>query len=453
MPTEIISLLSSDSPSPAPSPPPLAVSAEIINIEDSGGSDDSDDLPDLDDLDFSKIRARKRPHSSLSRSTAQASKKNMTTAGEQGQQKKQKVDAKEAKEAREAQKEQKRLEKERAKEERALQKEKQKALAEVNKLRTDKKVSTPEMIVDIPASINSGLKVQIEALLDDMDVQYDTWNSSLDHIVKWRRKVTSRYNKETGLWEPVPMLIEDENHVMVIVQAPEFVKLIFSEEGRDLEAHVLRLTTRFPTSKLIYLIEGLTAWLRKNRNVLNRQFASAVRNLGVTAEPGPSGHRTNNQHQQYVDEDKIEDALLSLQVLHGALIHHTCTPVETAQWVAVFTQHISTIPYRKVRDASADAGFCMDSGQVHAGHDAKDTFVMMLQQITRISPLVAYGISTKYKSVKDLVRGFEEDGPLALVDCSCATKDGTPTDRTIGRVLSKRVHKIFLGQDPASTDV
>ncbi|KAJ8122445.1 hypothetical protein ONZ43_g1364 [Nemania bipapillata] len=269
--------------------------------------------------------------------------------------------------AKEAEKERKRIEKVRAREERVLQKEKEKALAEVNKLRTDKKVSAPEMIVDIPTSINPALKVQIETLLDELSVQHETWGSTIEHVVKWRRKVTSQFDEEMGIWKPIPMRIQDENHVLVIMQAVEFVQLVLSEETHDLEAHILRMKSSFPGLKLIYLIEGLTSWMRKNRNLLNRQFASAVRNLGAGAEPASSSNqprrRNNNQLQEYIDEDKIEDALLSLQVLHGTLVHHTNAPVETAQWVTVFTQHISTIPYRRARDASADAGFCMESGQ------------------------------------------------------------------------------------------
>ncbi|KAI1351909.1 ERCC4 domain-containing protein [Xylaria sp. FL0043] len=416
---------------------------------------DSDGLPDLDNFDFSKIRATKHLPNSLYRPVAQASKqitkKVNKSVEERDRERKQKA------EAREAAKERKRIEKERMKEQRASQKEKERALAEVNKLRTDKKVSTPEMIVDIPASINSGLKVQIEALLSDLDVEHETWDSTVEHVVKWRRKVTSRFNKEIGLWEPISMRVQDECHVLVVMQAAEFVKLVLGEEGHDLEAHVLRMKSKFPSTKLIYLIEGLTPWMRKNRNLLNRQFASAVRNLVTSADPGPSSNQRrhgNNSQQEYIDEDKVEDALLSLQVLHGTLVHHTNASVETAQWVAVFTQHISTIPYRKARDASATAGFCMESGQVLTGDGAKDTYILMLQTIGRLTPPIAYGIVAKYPSLTDLVRGLEEEGPLALAECKKgANKDGALTDRTIGQAISKRVHKIFLGQDPTSTDV
>ena len=417
------------------------------------GASDSDGLPDLGNIDFSKARATNQ--NLASRSTAPRSKQAMKMVSRSTEEKM--LEKRQREEVREAEKERKRIEKERAKEERALQKEREKAMAEVNKLRTDKKVSTPEMIVDIPASINAGLQVQIQTLLGDLDVQHEIWDSTVQNVVKWRRKVTARFNKEMGLWEPIPMRIQDEGHVLVIVQAAEFVKFVLGEEGRDLEAHVLQMKSKFPNVKTIYLIEGLTSWMRKNRTLLNRQFASAVRQLGVNAESeisGQSRRRNNNQPQEYIDEDKIEDALLFLQVTHGTLIHHTSHPVETAQWVAVFTQHLSTIPYRKARDAGTDAGFCMESGQVRTGDGGKDTYILLLQAIARVTPAIAYGIAAKYGSVPDLVRGLEEEGPLALAECKKnANKDGAPTDRIIGPAVSRRIHKIFLGRDPTSTDV
>jgi len=445
---DICDLLSSP---PAPKGPKQSQTEPITAIDGS----ESDELTDLENVDFSKVRTMSRSRSSASQHKSpkkQGAKKAVLSAEERARERKQKAEAKEA------EKERKRIEKERAKEERAMQKEKEKALAEVNKLRTDKKVSTPEMIVDIPASIHPGLKIQIEALLGDLDVQHQTWNSTVEHVVKWRRKVTSRFNEEMGFWEPTPLRIKDEDHVMVILQAAEFVKFVLGNEGQDLEAHVLRMKTKFPNMKLMYLIEGLTPWMRKNRNLLNRQFASAVRGLAVNPEQGSSSsqprRRGNTQNQEYIDEDKVEDGLLSLQVSHGALVHHTNAPVETAQWVVVFTQHISTIPYRKARDASADASFCMDAGQVRTGEGAKDTYIRMLQEITRVTAPIAYGIATKYESVSELVRGLEEEGPLGLAECrKSANKDGALTDRTIGQAISRRIHKIFLGRDPNSTDI
>ncbi|OTB16185.1 hypothetical protein K445DRAFT_317165 [Daldinia sp. EC12] len=432
-------------------------------------SDSDSDLPELSEINFKRLNRRtyslspspprKKAKSTAKVPTAKRVAEPKKTEEEREQEKRQKA------EAREAEKERRRVEKEKAKQQRAIDREKEKALAEVNKLKTDRKVAVPEMIVDLPNTLSVGIKAQIEKLLSSMDVQFQYWNGYVNNVVKWRRKVSSKYNESLGHWEPIPMCVKPEAHVMVIIEATEFVKLVLGPEGQDLEAHVLKMKTSFPESTFIYLIEGLTPWMRKNKNILNRRFASAVRALDTTTHndnndnaAGSSStnqsRRRNNAQQEYIDEDIVEDALLSLQVVHGALIHHTNAQVETAEWVAVFTQHISTIPYRKARDAAADAGFCMEVGQVRTGEDARDTYVRMLQEVTRVTAPIAYGVAAKYATVSQLVRGLEENGPLALENCrKCANKDGAFSDRVIGPAVSKRIYKIFTSLDPGSMDV
>ncbi len=63
-----------------------------------------------------------------------------------------------------------------------------------------------------------------------------------------------------------------------------------------------------------------------------------------------------------------------------------------------------------------DTTFCMDSGQIKTGDDADDTFVKMLQEVSRITVPMAYGIATKCPNVVSLVNGFIGHGPLALED-------------------------------------
>ena len=446
-------LLSSSPPPPSPK----GKEREFIDVDDLAGSD-SDDLPDLADIIFAKRTTAKRSYSvspgkkSKSRKPTGKSIKAVKKAPEEKEaEKKQKA------EQREAERERKRMQKEQEKADRALENVKKKALEEVNKLRTDKKVSTPEMIVDLPSSLDPRRMLQIQELLKDMDVEHSTWDSMTD-IIRWRRKVSSWYNEEQGHWEPVRPHVEPEGHVLVIVGAAEFVELALGIDEQHLEAHVLKVKTGHPGKTIIYLIEGLGPWMRKNRNLRNRQFQSAVRNenpTAATAASTSSGRRRNTQPQEYIDEDSIEDALLSLQVLQGTLIHHTSGPPETAQWVAVFTQHISTVPYRRAREAAtADANFCMESGQVRAGDGPLDTYTRMLQEMTRVTPAIALGVATKFPTVSALVRGLEQQGPLALEACrKSANRDGGFTDRAVGPAVSKRMHKVFTARDPTSTDV
>lgn len=436
---------------------------DLADFPISSDNDDDDEFPDIGGIERSNLGSKAKSKAvAVPRSSAS---KPLTS--------KTKPTAEDKAAMREAEKLRKQREREESKEQRRREKEKADALAEVNKVRTDKKVSTPEMIVDLPSSMNPSIRLQVEALLEDLNVRHYPYNSPVNNVVKWRRKVRARFNEDEGYWEPIPVQrIEPEKHAMVLMPAAEFVELALGANGSDLEAHVLQMQRHYEGDQLVYMIEGLTPWMRKNRNVRNRQFQSAVRNAGADADadaaaaaanaPPPSSQAPQGRRRKdpkpppvYIDEDQVEDALLQLQVAHGVIIHHTAAPIETAQWVATFTQHISTIPYRRQRDAANEsAAFCMDTGQVRTGDGAADTYVRMLQEVVRVTAPIAYGIAGQFPNVGQLVRGLEAEGPLALEGIrKSANRDGAFTDRTIGQAISRRIHKVFTGRDENSTDI
>ena len=242
------------------------------------------------------------------------------------------------------------------KEEKAREKKVAADLAEVNKARTDKKTSTPEMIVDLPASVKGkSVETQTVAFLKGLNVRITTYDSPMPDIIKWRRKVTASFNEEQGHWEPVPEVICDEKHVMCLLSAKDFVSMAstdpIAKDGLTLEAHVLELKEAFPNRTYIFLIEGLECLMRKSKNAKNRAYQAEVLNQLDSGSNSvqATASRRKNITQDIANEDLVEDALLRLQVIYGCLFHHTDATVQTAEWISKFTQHISTIPYRYVR--------------------------------------------------------------------------------------------------------
>ena len=265
--------------------------------------------------------------------------------------------AREKESEKEARKKQKEMEKDEGKEKKRLEKEekaKEKRiaaeLAEVNKSKLDKKDSTPEMIVHLPASINGqSVDTQIREFLKNLGVDATLYQSPMPNVIRWRRKVKARWNPELDYWEPLEyMQIENERHVLCIMSAKEFVALATARnEEQDVETHVAKLKCAYESCIPIYLIEGLQIWMRKNRTAENRAYQAKVLSQAQADETSAVNQpKRRKAPVEVIDEDMIEDALLRLQIMNGCLVHHTMTTVETAEWVANFTQHISTIPYR-----------------------------------------------------------------------------------------------------------
>lgn len=441
--------------------------SNVIDIESSsdGGFDgdgtSDDDLPELNKLTARSAKPRAR--TGLSRSRSEVIPSNNRSRPVQfkksTEERERERETKNA--AKEADKEKKRIQREKDKAEKAREKAQAAALAEVNKLRTDKKISTPEMLVDLSNSLSAELKTQVETFLEPLDVQYTSWDSLVEGTVKWRRKVSSEFNESLARWEPVPRRIEAEKHVAVVLRADKFVGIALSE---DLDDHATKVKSEFPKHHIIYLIEGMAGWFRKNRSKRNRQFTSGVRAQEPTASSSSAPLSTTGNRRrrnpavemtEYISEDIVEDALLHLQVMHDVLIHHTNLCLETAQWIVALTQHISTIPYRRQRDeATMGAGFCMESGQVRTGEDAPDTYIKMLQEIARVTAPIAWGVKAEFGSVSELVSGLVNGGPDRLANAKkSANKDGAVSDRTIGQAVSKRLHKVFTSRDENSVDI
>jgi len=239
------------------------------------------------------------------------------------------------------------------KEEKAREKRIAADLAEVNKLKLDKKDSTPEMIVDLPATIDGqSVDTQIREFLKNLGVDATLYQSPIPNVIRWRRKMKARWNADSDHWEPIDrMEIHEEKHIMCLIPAKEFVALAMAQqEDQDLETHVATLKSAYTDCILIYMIEGLHVWLRKNKTAENRAYQAKVLSQ-AQADGNPTANlqaalTRKKPAPEVIDEDMIEDTLLRLQIMHSCLIHHTHTSVETAEWVANFTQHISTIPYR-----------------------------------------------------------------------------------------------------------
>ncbi|RCI17168.1 hypothetical protein L249_3111 [Ophiocordyceps polyrhachis-furcata BCC 54312] len=425
------------------------VQSQVICIgSDSADGSSGSDLPDVDQIDFT-TRPSNRP-SSFRRVQSDVVRPSLPSSRPAGARPvKRTASSATAAAAKAAEKERKKREREQEKGARAQEKARAAALTEANKLRTDKKVSAREMIVDLPSALASECRTQLELILQELNIQHTTWDSPELCLVKWRRKVTNRFDEDLGRWEPISPRVHVERNVLVIVTAQEFVDLM--QKG-ELDSHINKVKLPFVTHyQVIYVLQGMMAWMRKNRNIRNRQFASRVR----ANDQASAGNRQRSADASYVCEDTIEDAILRLQVEHDFFIHHTAAPVETARWVAAFTQHISTVPYRRQKDhATSAAGFCMESGQVKTGEGAADTYVRMLQEMVRVTGPIAYGVAAEFGSVSRLVKGLEEGGPERLSGVKrSANMDGLMSDRAIGQAVSRRLHKVFTGRDEMSTDV
>lgn len=242
-------------------------------------------------------------------------------------------------------------------EEKALEKQKGRDILKANKLKLDTKLTTPEMIVDLPISIDgSPLDTQVRDSLKEIGVETASYQSHIPNVIRWRRKIEARFDAQKGYRVQLATKeIDIEKHVICFMAAQDFVSLATANpdsDGKDLNTHVLDIKRAFDRCIPIYLIEGLETWINKNKNARNRAYKASVNgDVHNQADSSTSGGcvaapRRKNPPIKIVDENMIEDALLRLQIMNGCMIHHTIKTDDSAEWVVRFTEHISQIPYR-----------------------------------------------------------------------------------------------------------
>ncbi|KAM5438162.1 hypothetical protein McanMca71_000420 [Microsporum canis] len=390
---------------------------------------DIDTLSEDDVLPSLKLRAARRGTGS------QTASRNAEKAAKA-------LDREAAKARREKEKEEQKEEKRMQKEEREKQKRMAADIAEVNKSKVDKAVSVGEMIVDMSSTFqDSSIGTQVEEHMRQLGVEMHFISARIPHMVSWRRKVTARFN-EAGHWEPCAPTVKPEDYILCFLTGDEFADMAIAPQGNNtVKAYFQKISGAYPNCKQIYLIEGLFACIRKEKNSRNRSYQAAILQQIDNDQHNTAGEPVSQPKRKratrripgpapQVDEDAIEDALLQLQVQHSCLVHHTTTPGESAAWIKIFTEHISTIPYRRELMKSHDASFCMDVGQVRSGGDASDAYIRMLQEVSRITAPIAYGVATQYPTVGRLVNAFDNGDHLLLEDVKVSFNSTPPFEES-----------------------
>ena len=339
-----------------------------------------------------------------------------------------------------------------AKEEKARQKVRDQAIAAVNQTTTDKKAAVRDMTVDLPSSI-AGLPIdtQIRAFLDTLAVPTTTHDNPIPGLVIWRRTLRAIFDPTQRRWEPVAPYVQPENHVVCILAAADFATLVTAPpttgSGDALDAHVAALKRSHPARQLVYLIHGLDALLRRQRNAQNRAYQAAA--VAAVSDP-PTRTRKPAPRTTIppLDDDAAEHALLRLQVEHACLVQEAASPLDAAAFVATFTEQLalkgahapatissaaafatssstsSAAAGPSIADANGPAAgvvpaapaFCMAVGQVRSGVDRADTYVRMLRENVRVTAPVAAALAEVCPGVPSLVRTLRRGGPGALED-------------------------------------
>ncbi|CAN6598930.1 hypothetical protein TRVA0_001S06524 [Trichomonascus vanleenenianus] len=322
---------------------------------------------------------------------------------------------------------------------------KRKALEAANRAKRGRTDSTAEIILNVTGAFHdSSIGFKVKEALGEFGTEILTWDcDDVEYVdlIRYQRKVTSRYNHEEDIYVPCDMEIHEENQGIVFVEASNFVKLL---DLNIFDKHLEKVQEHFEGKRIIYVIQGLQQVLRKAANEKNREVAARVRQLmnskSTSAAPPSSQRATRTSSTNEIDTKEIEMALTRMEVELCFRVLHTANFLESSDLIVDLTHDIGAAPYKRTKLLTNEN---VEIGTIRSGADAKDTFIKSLEQIKYVTPGVAQAISSRYTGIKELRASLTRQGIDALV----GIRKGD-TGRAIGRSLAEQIRSIFHSKDP-----
>ncbi|KAK9459369.1 uncharacterized protein V1516DRAFT_679718 [Lipomyces oligophaga] len=343
------------------------------------------------------------------------------------------------------------------KEEAARNKAREKELASVNRLRTNRKETCTDMIVDIDNElVQSELGQQLQLVLSSLNIACTSeWKSPLEgeKLIKWRRKVQADFDSELGYFVPIPSEIRSEDFVLVYLPAIRFVLLVLKNE---LDKHVEQVNQCFESAQIIYVVEGLSAYTRKLTTKKRRDFNQQVEEVIQGSSQQSKVRRTRraggakSDEEQYIMDnfeadthfERFEEALIELQILHNCLVFQTSTAHDSAEWIAAMTQDLSMIP-QKQASTNIFETICMEAGQIVKGKDPSDTFSRTIQQMKYMTPTSAGAVVEEFGTIDEMMRRLYRQGHKIFVGLGGQT--GT---KKLGDKTARQLEFVFTSTEP-----
>lgn len=265
----------------------------------------------------------------------------------------------------------------------------------------NKAVTAQEMIVHISQDLMTRIGDPVTALLQEINVSTTSTELAHPNCIQWSRKVDRIWDTGLSTWKPCDLHVELEPFVLILLDQFEFAMAV--KEG--IAQYHASLKQRFPSSKIIYVIEDIQKYYADKKAVVGRAFGAILRADGPARLSKKSQQRIS-MLDQLPSRAEIEAQLLWLQMQsRGDVFIHHVTKKETPSWIKTFTVEISQIPEWQSRN---EESFNVQFGDsVKSGKGLSDTWQRMLQCIQLVTEARALAVVSNYPTFKSLFSAYQ----------------------------------------------
>ncbi|KAI1310787.1 putative monocarboxylate transporter mch1 [Mortierella claussenii] len=292
------------------------------------------------------------------------------------------------------------------------------------------------------------------------------------NIIFWRRIVRHRYDDDQDMFVPLAEKeIELQPFALIYATAKNFVAWIEQGRLKDIIATIKRdmrlrrnkerlkmsskhlhqpmLLKEDPRhrQRVIFLISGIENYFRQIRKATTKRFQQAVLaslNSNTGQGQGAALSGINREDELVIDQERIEEEMLWLQLNQDCLVILSNDEEETAQALVSLTEQIGLRPYKDVRKTSLNV--CVEG--IKSGQNPSDTWVKSLQEIHMVTLTVAKSIAVEYPTLRSLYEGYRRcesvyQAQLMLEDIQILGRRVF-----VGKALSRRIYDVFMSEDP-----
>ncbi|KAG1054378.1 hypothetical protein G6F43_003613 [Rhizopus delemar] len=343
-------------------------------------------------------------------------------------------------------------EKKRQKELKQQEKERQMLYEKENRIRNNRDEILKEMIVDIHPNFrltNAGklLEAALKKKLAEVHSLLDQEKDNPRYTIAWRRKCSAEWNTDSQTFIPLEkMNIIKEPFVLIYMHIDELNELIQSE---TIYNHIKQIQQSVKDDQILLLIEGLEPYYKKRallqKRIFDNQVRQNIQDINTVAASSSRRVRGVEDIEKLPSRETIEQCLNELQILHDIMIVPTKNDEDTASWIESLTTDLALGRYKSKNMNNIYKG-------IKSGADPNDTYSKMLQEIQLCTPAVAKSVMNEYPTIQLLHQKYKEldqpTGEMLLSSLEVERSALQARDRTINRVMSKKIYSIFNSDDP-----
>ncbi|KAK0548964.1 hypothetical protein OC846_004291 [Tilletia horrida] len=306
-------------------------------------------------------------------------------------------------------------------------------------------------------------------------------------VIRLRRKIKARLDVEHRIWVPLPAAtFQHEPTAIILLTATEVLAHLAKGSGA-LAKLIPRVKAGLASSggvhqtqafQLFFIVVGLQVHFRKKAQKNDQDWRRAVQAEMAKedaeeagAEATTSAPARKRKAPAAVDpaaevtQEDAEIEMLRLTMEHGVYVIHAKALVDAVEAIVDIVGDVGIRPYKMI--ANSHLPFCTDVSRTGTSATDEGTYLLMLQQIPRVTEPAARAIQCEFPTVRLLMEAYDEamerdrrsnagtsskNGSHVdnlVAECVIRNRvDGKASSRKVGQAMSKRIGMVLTGDDP-----